>query len=360
MTPLPEFGALARADLAADEKHQPRTKDGNGCRVTVVIAAYTEERWNILVRAVESVGRQTVPPVQLIVCIDNNQGLLERCISEWKLPLPPSRILVEVIADDHSEHLAGRTEHRRVHGTSRRFGAGSARTTALKYARGDIVAFLDDDAEASADWLEVLVTPYTKSDVIAVGGSAIPRYETTRPRWFPREFDWVFGCTYAGMPTKVAPIRHLIGANMSARREGLVEVGGFHSVDFDDMDICHRLANAFPKSYIAYNPGAVVHHFVSKERVTWRYFWRRCFHVNKQKVRAFLEMGEAANLASERDFVTKILTRQVVSHLRELFAGDYYAAVRLGVSLTGVALAGLGNLAGRIEARRLSTELEPG
>jgi len=320
--------------------------------VTVVIAAYTLERWELLGRAIRSVADQSVPPAQLILCIDNNDELLDRCRAEWRNPLPPSNVVVEVMPDEHTDHLEGRQLHTRVHGSSRRFGAGSVRTTALRHSRSDIVAFLDDDAEASVDWLERLVLPYDQDDVVAVGGAPLPRFETSRPRWFPREFDWVFGCEYAGMPRSLSPIRHLIGANMSARRQALMQIGGFHSVDFDDMDMCHRLADAFPDSQLMYDPDAVVYHYVGKERVTWGYFWRRCFHVNRHKVSAFAEMGKAANLKSERDFIARILTRQIVNHFRELLAGDPFAAVRLVVSLTGVCLAGLGNMSGRFEMWR--------
>ena len=42
-----------------------------------------------------------------------------------------------------------------------------------------------------------------------------------RPRWFPPEFDWVVGCSYTGLPETVAPVRNLIGAAMSFRRQHL-------------------------------------------------------------------------------------------------------------------------------------------
>ena len=42
----------------------------------------------------------------------------------------------------------------------------------------------------------------------------------TRRRGFPAEFDWVVGCTYRGCPQERSPVRNLIGANMSFRRDG--------------------------------------------------------------------------------------------------------------------------------------------
>ena len=85
------------------------------------------------------------------------------------------------------------------------------------------------------------VLPYGNELVVAVGGAPMPEFEGARPRWFPFEFDWVFGCAYSGLPEKQAPLARLIGANMSVRRLALAEIGGFHSDNHDDMDMCHRL-----------------------------------------------------------------------------------------------------------------------
>src|SRR6266567_6901037 len=46
--------------------------------ISVIICAYTEDRWNDLVAAIESVQQQTLSPREIIVVIDHNPGLLER------------------------------------------------------------------------------------------------------------------------------------------------------------------------------------------------------------------------------------------------------------------------------------------
>ena len=93
-------------------------------------------------------------------------------------------------------------------------------------ATGDVVAFLDDDAAAAPDWLSRLLAPYADPRVLGVGGRVLPRWDRARPRWFPAEFDWVVGCTYAGHPDE-GPVRNVIGANMSFRRSVLLAAGGF-------------------------------------------------------------------------------------------------------------------------------------
>ena len=299
--------------------------------VSVVICAYTEDRWSQLKEAVASVDAQTSPPIEIIVCIDHNKELLRKSEEYFLKGRPPGAIPLIVLANKYNGRL------------------GSARNTAAEFASGEVLAFLDDDAAAAADWLERLIAPYDDEEVGAVGGAPWPVFEAERPRWFPLEFDWVFGCAYRGLPSARAPLAHLIGANMSARRSALREVGGFHSDDHDDMDMCHRIAYA--QHRVLYEPLAVVHHFVPAARTTWHYFWRRCYLVNQGKVEAFANMQEASNLGAELAFVTRTLTTGVLAEARRVIRGDLYGLARVGAMIAGIALAGLGHLSGALRLR---------
>jgi glucosyl-dolichyl phosphate glucuronosyltransferase len=312
--------------------------------VSVIIPAYTLDRWPLVKKAVESARAQTVAADAVVVCVDNNDELVALARREWA-----AHPEVRVIPHRHDDHLAGTAIHVRAHGSARRFGAGSARNTAAEYVSSDVIAFMDDDAWAESDWLAELLAVYEKPSIVAVGGRPVPDYETTRPSWFPPDFDWVFGCHYEGLPTTTAPLRHLIGANLSVRREALRAVGGFQSVDFDDLDLCMRLGERYGIGGVYYAPRAVVHHYVSADRVTWRYFYRRCFFVNREKVRAFEDMGSAANLAAERDFVWRALRVRMAADVRQGFKGDPDAFRSAAARCVGIALAGLGHLVGRAD-----------
>jgi glucosyl-dolichyl phosphate glucuronosyltransferase len=294
----------------------------------VIICAYTEGRWLQLQKSVASAEIQTLPPIEIIVCVDHNEQLFRKSQQYFGISRATVAVPLIVVANKYEGRL------------------GSARNTAAEFASGEVLAFLDDDAVAAPDWLEKLIAPYHDKAVGAVGGAPLPLFEVSRPNWFPYEFDWVFGCAYRGLPLSRAPLTHLIGANMSVRRSALQEICGFHSDNHDDMDMCHRIA--FAKYMVIYEPLAVVHHFVPSTRTTWRYFWRRCFFVNQGKVEAFANMQSAAHLSAEISFVIRAITTDIPAEIRQVTPRNLSGLIRAGAIMAGIVLAGLGHLSGKL------------
>ena len=54
-------------------------------------------------------------------------------------------------------------------------GLSESRNKGIKGAKGDIIAFFDDDAVADVDWLKELERMYMEYDAIAVGGKLLPK-----------------------------------------------------------------------------------------------------------------------------------------------------------------------------------------
>ena len=319
--------------------------------VSAVIPAFTLERWGLIERAVESMRRQTTRPDSIVLCIDNNDELLVRAKERWHgVDTPP----IHVVPNQFNEHLKERRLHEYVHGTSRNFGAGSVRNTGASYVNADIIVFMDDDAWAEPDLLEQLCSAYS-TGVVAVGGAALPYFETARPDWFPSNFDWVFGCSYTGLPESTGPLLHLIGTNMSVRRTALERIGGFQGSGFDDLNICLRLADVFGATSVHYNPKAIVHHYVPRQRVTWRYFYRQCYFPNREKVRVHTRMGPAANLTAERDFVQRAIRHELPVLISASLRGNATALRQAGAMVAGIGLAGLGYARGRLRTGRSRT-----
>ncbi len=176
----------------------------------------------------------------------------------------------------------------------------------------------------------------------------MPVYSRPRPVWFPHEFDWVFGCVYAGLPTKLARTPRLIGAVMSVKSDALRQIGYFHSDNHDDMDMCHRLAHRWPDRQILFEPRAVARHYVSPDRLTWRYFWRRCFFVNRGKVAAHRNLPRTG-LDADRRFVAVALSQGLRRESRQVRRGDLGGLLRIACLGAGILLAAAGYLTGVVE-----------
>jgi cellulose synthase/poly-beta-1,6-N-acetylglucosamine synthase-like glycosyltransferase len=330
----PQSSADSHSELQKDAFMTPNEipgKSSTTLTLSVIICAYTADRWDLMKEALASVVRQELAPLEVLLCIDHNEALYKRCNEELAAMMASSPWPLIILQNRFDTRLGG------------------ARTTAAEIATGDILAFLDDDAAATPSWLATLTRHYSNSNIVAVGGAPVARYETERPRWLPFECNWIFGCSYRGLPERVGPVDHMIGANMSVRREVLMSWGGFQSDNHDDMDLSHRAIHAHGAASVLFDPNAIVYHFVPSQRLTWTYFWRRCFFVNKGKVAAFRTMGRASNLNAEVKFAGRSLTRALVLEGRELLGGDAYAPVRYLALVTAIGLGGAGAVAGRLK-----------
>jgi GT2 family glycosyltransferase len=294
---------------------------------TVVICAYTEQRWDDIAAAVDSVQAQDVMAAEILVVVDHNPALLERARATFADPV-------------------------RVLPNARRQGLSGARNTAVAAATGDVVVFLDDDATARPGWLRALLTPYANPEVVAVGGVAHPRFPGARPALLPAEgaggdatgeLDWIVGCTYTGQPSVPTEVRNLMGCNMSLRRAVFAVVGGFaedlgrigrNPLGCEETELCIRIRQAYRRvgrrARIVFEPAAQVDHRVSADRVQWAYLRRRSWSEGLSKAAVARLVGSDDALATERAYVATVLPAAV---LRELRARRLSSAAAVVVAL---------------------------
>jgi glycosyltransferase involved in cell wall biosynthesis len=308
---------------------------GASADVSVVICAYTDDRWPDLIAAIDSVRKQTVPAREIVVVVDHNEHLLARARS-----LAEDLIVVE------------NAEAR---------GLSGARNSGVAAAGGKIVAFLDDDALAANDWLEHLAAGYDEPRVLGVGGAIEPLWNGRPPRWFPAEFHWVVGCTYRGMPETTATVRNLIGANMSFRRAVFESVGGFHAgvgrigalpVGCEETELCIRGRQRWPDGVWRYEPRARVRHKVLGQRTGWDYFRSRCYAEGRSKAVVARLVGAGDGLASERAYTMRTLPAGVMAGLATTIRGDPSGLARAGAIVGGLAITTAGYVAGTAATRR--------
>ena len=300
--------------------------------ITAVICAYTEKRWDQLVAAVSSLQAQSVAPQELIIVIDHNSALY-----------------------DHARHtFAGVTI---VENTEQK-GLSGARNTAIRIARGNIIAFMDEDAVASRDWIATLTRMYADNHIIGVGGAILPIWQTGKPAWFPDEFLWVVGCTYKGMPESPTQVRNMIGCNMSFRSSVFSTVGNFRNdigrvgtrpVGCEETELCIRARQSSTEAQIIYEPRAIVHHHVPAARSTWAYYRSRCYSEGMSKALVSRYVGTRDGLASERTYALQTLPSAILHDVADTFDKRSLNGLRqAGAIVLGLLFTGTGYIAGSL------------
>jgi glycosyltransferase involved in cell wall biosynthesis len=295
--------------------------DPTGTRptVSVIIAAFASERWESLLEAVSSVAAQTSPALETIVVIDHNPDLLARARRELPVMVVPN---------------AGAR------------GASGARNTGVARSRGEVVAFLDDDAVATRNWLGRLLAHFTDPGVVGVGGRLDPLWATAPPRWFPGEFGWAIGASYTGMPERTAPVRNVWASNMAVRRAAFDAAGGFRE-DFgkvgavsrpEDTDLCMRVNGG---AWL-YDPDSAVGHRVPAQRARFRYFLVRCFNEGRGKAGLAALNGARNSTSQERGYTARVLPRAVLRDLGEALRGDAAGVLRGAAIIAGLGVAAAG------------------
>jgi glucosyl-dolichyl phosphate glucuronosyltransferase len=304
-------------------------------KISVVICAYTEKRWDDVLAAVESVRTQRLAAQEIILVVDHNPALLGRLHAA----LPD----VMVIPNTGPQGLSG------------------GKNTGVAAAGGDVIAFLDDDAIAEPDWLAAMAEGYDTQGVAGVGGLTLPLWGTPRaPRWFPEEFAWVVGCTYRGMTA--GPIRNLMGGNASFRREAFEVAGGFRTgigrsagkrpLGCEETEFCIRLRQAAPETILLFDDRAVIWHRVPPERARFAYFRTRCYAEGLSKAMVTQSVGAADGLASERRHAMVALPRGVTRGLRSAVTGDPAGLGRAASLVAGLAFTTAGYAAGSLRRPR--------
>jgi glucosyl-dolichyl phosphate glucuronosyltransferase len=300
--------------------------------VSVVICAYTEERWCDLLAAVESIQRQSRRPLEIIVVIDNNPRLLKRA----------------------REHIPGVV----VIENSEQRGLSGARNSGIDKAKGTLIAFLDDDAIAEPAWLERLSNCCKDSRVLGAGGIVEPLWTSKKPSWFPAEFYWVIGCAYQQPPERPEVVRNPYGGCACMQREIFDVVGGFSNsigrvgarpMGGEETELCIRAKQYWPQKFFLCEPQARIHHRIAPGRARWRYFRSRCYAEGISKAIISRYVGAKDSLASERAYTFKTLPRAVLRGIADgLFHFDPSGFLRSGAIIAGLALTALGYMVGNI------------
>jgi GT2 family glycosyltransferase len=229
-----------------------------------------------------------VPELSVIVCTHERPDDLDRCLHGLAALANP----VEVIVVDSASAVPCRElveSYGRLVGDLhyvylKQPGLSAARNAGIASATCPIVAFVDDDAVPARDWARRVLDAFGPADVGCVGGACRPVFAAPRPRWLSDRLLQLAGITRLGNRAREprSSAEWPFGANMSFRREALLEAGAFSTelgrrgtslLSGEDSDMVARVLQAGWRVWL--EPTAVVDHRVSAERCQGGYYWRR-------------------------------------------------------------------------------------
>ncbi|MEJ7611101.1 MAG: glycosyltransferase [Ferruginibacter sp.] len=208
------------------------------------------------------------PFFSVVVCSYNGSATIRDTLNALtNLSYP--RFEVIVVNDGSTDDLAEIVSHYPVRLiTTPNKGLSNARNTGMYNAKGEIIAYIDDDAYPEEHWLHYLAYAYSNSEHGAMGG----------PNIIPEEDGPLAFCVAnaPGGPVHVLSTdeiaEHIPGCNLSVRKNVLMKIGGFDPVyraAGDDVDICWRIQEA--GHTIGFHPSAVVwHHRRNSLKAYWK------------------------------------------------------------------------------------------
>ena len=197
------------------------------------------------------------PAISVVVCSWNGGRTIKECLAGLaRLEYPDHEVIVvDDGSTDDTAAIAAAAGVRLI-----RIGNGglsNARNVGLRAARGEIVAFLDDDTVPDRAWLTYLALAFRRAAHAGIGGPNLA------PPGDGRVAESVAHAP--GGPSHVLSsdcvAEHLPGCNMAFRRAALLEIGGFDPrfrIAADDIDVCWRLQDR--GLTLGFSPGAVVWH----------------------------------------------------------------------------------------------------
>lgn len=219
-------------------------------------------------KAIPFADDNPLPFISVVICSYNGSATIRDSINGiLKLDYPSYEVIV--INDGSTDNLAAIVSEYPVQLISiPNGGLSNARNAGMRHSKGEIIAYIDDDAYPDPHWLRYLAYAYTHADHACIGG----------PNVVPDEDGMTAKCiaNSPGGPVHVLITdeiaEHVPGCNMSFRKADLLKVGGFDPVyrtAGDDVDICWRI-QAMGKT-IGFHPAALVwHHRRNSIKTYWK------------------------------------------------------------------------------------------
>lgn len=230
--------------------------------------------------------------ITVILCTYNRFQSLKKALESVATSMLPSSVEWEVLVVDNNSNdqtkAAVEQWCRRYPGRFRYLfekqpGKSYALNAGILEARGEVLAFMDDDVTVEPMWLQNLTMPLQNRQWAGAGGRILPERDFSPPRWMLLKGDQSLGPTLAALfdlgDNAGELFRPPYGTNMAYRKSMFEKYGGFRTdmgprpdseIRGEDVEFGRRLLAAGER--LCYAPSAVVNHAVPQNRLHKQFF----------------------------------------------------------------------------------------
>jgi glucosyl-dolichyl phosphate glucuronosyltransferase len=274
-------------------------------KITTVLCTYN--RCQSLSKALDSLARSILPETTEweVLVVDNNSSDQTRAVVE-----------------DARQRYPGRFRYL----FEPRQGKSYALNAGIREARGDVLAFVDDDVIVERTWLQNLTSPLSDGAWAGSGGRILPMRGFVPPPWLaldgPHNLAGAL-CAYCDPGDVPGELKDPpYGANMAFRKEMFDKYGHFRTdlgprpsseMRFEDTEFGRRLMAGGERLH--YVPSAVVYHEVHESRVRKEFFLAWWFDFGRGSVR------QTEKRPSTRE-ILKVVARTLLTTPRWLLTMD--------------------------------------
>ncbi|MGA7294107.1 MAG: glycosyltransferase [Terriglobales bacterium] len=243
--------------------------------ITVILCTYN--RSESLSKALASVLVSTLPESTgwEVLVVDNNSNDKTRDVVEGCCRQHPAQIRYLFEAQPGKSH---------------------ALATGIKNARGEILAFMDDDVTVEPTWLQNLTACLHNGQWVGAGGRILPELSFSPPRWFPLQDRYALAplALFDLGPQAGVLTEPPFGTNMAFQKKIFEKYDGFRTdlgprpgseIRSEDTEFGNRLLLAGEQ--LRYEPSAVVYHAVSEKRIQKKYLLTWWFDKARAEFRQF-------------------------------------------------------------------------
>ncbi len=229
-------------------------------------------------------------------------------------------------------------------------GPAVARNTGAAHARGDLLAFTDDDCAPHPDWLRAMYSHCIAAPYRMIGGQT---HNGLPDNPFSETSQQLISYMYGFYNADAMQARFFASNNLVLPADRFRELGGFDSsfpnAAGEDRDLCDRWRS---RGYqMLYAPDAVVYH---AHPLTLRRFWHQHFNYGRAAFHVHSRRGERNRSGPRAESMTFYLNLLRYPFSQEACARPWLYAMLLGLSQVATATGLIREAVGRITMRTAS------